>query len=305
MSLVSTVRRSLGLKIALKLAILVVALTAAAAVIIVTAQTRQLEELTLEKAKVATAIGARQYGDFFDNAIDSGLATVADVFDRNYVEIKGYDFKDKPKYHTRFDALTDKAVLVFQDKFLEHEDFVFAVGVDENGYLPTHNSRFQKAVTGDALKDLAGNRTKRIFADPVGLAAAKNKDPALVQVYKRDTGETMWDVSSPILVKGKHWGGFRVAVSMERIEAQQRTLLLILAGIFGIFTIVSVGAIFLLLQIAMRPVSALTDAATQISLGEALDTPIKPESEDEIGRLTKTIDRLRVSMKAAMQRLGH
>jgi len=305
MSLVSTVRRSLGLKISLKLAILVVALTAGAAVIIVTTQTRQMEELTLEKAKVAAAIGARQYGDFFDNAIDSGLVTVTDVFDRNYAEIKGYDFKDKPKFHTRYDALTDRAVLVFQDKILDQEDFVFAVGVDENGYLPTHNSRFQRAVTGDAAQDLAGNRTKRIFADPVGLAAAKNKDVSLVQVYKRDTGETMWDVSSPIYVKGKHWGGFRVAVSMDRIQTHQRILLLTLAGIFTIFTLVTVGAIFLLVHGAMKPVARLTEAATQISLGDALDVQIKPETEDEIGRLTKTIDRLRLSMKAAMQRLGH
>jgi len=305
MSLATTVRRSLGLKVSLKLALLVIALTAIAAVVIVTSQTRQMEELTLEKAKVAATIGARQYGDFFDNAIDSGLATVADVFDRNYLEIKGYDFKDKPKYHTRYDALTDRAVLVFQDKFLEHEDFTFAVGVDENGYLPTHNTRFQKPFTGDAEKDLAGNRTKRIFADPVGIAAAKNKEPTLVQVYKRDTGETMWDVSAPVYVKGKHWGGFRVAVSMQRIEARQRQLLLTLVAIFGIFTLVSVGAIFLLVQIAMRPVVTLTEAAKQISLGEALEVPIKPETEDEIGQLTKTIDRLRLSMKAAMQRLGH
>ena len=305
MSIVSTVRGSLGLKVSLKLAVLVIALTAVAAVIIVTTQTRQMEDLTLEKARVAAAIGARQYGDFLDNAIDSGLATVADVFDRNYVEIKGYDFGGKPKYHTRYDALTDKAVLVFQDKFLDQEDFVFAVGVDENGYLPTHNTRFQKAVTGDAAKDLAGNRTKRIFADPVGLAAAKNKEPSLLQVYQRDTGETMWDVSSPILVKGKHWGGFRVAVSMERIQAHQRHLILVLGGIFGIFTLITIGALFLVVHGAMRPVVALTESARQIGLGEALDVPIRPESEDEIGQLTKTIDRLRVSMKAAMERLGH
>jgi HAMP domain-containing protein len=305
MSLASTVRRSLGLKVSLKLAILVIALTAIAAAIIVTTQTRQMEEMTLEKAKVAAAIGARQYGDFFDNAIDSGLATVADVFDRNYVEIKGYDFKDKPKYHTRYDALTDKAALVFQDKFLENPEFMYAVGVDENGYLPTHNTKFQKPVTGDATKDLAGNRTKRIFADPVGIAAAKNTQPSLVQVYKRDTGETMWDISSPIYVKGKHWGGFRVAVSMERIEERQRTLLLTLVGIFGVFTVVTLGALFLVVQRAMRPVVRLTDAARQIGLGEALDVPIKPESDDEIGQLTKTIDRLRLSMKAAMARLGH
>jgi HAMP domain-containing protein len=305
MSVVSTVRRSLGLKVSLKLAVLLVVLTAVAGVIIVITQTRQMEELTLEKARVAAAIGARQWGDFLDNAIDSGLATVADVFDRNYVEIKGYEFGGKPKYHTRYDALTDKAVLVFQDKFLDHEDFVFAVGVDENGYLPTHNSRFQQRVTGDPAKDLAGNRTKRIFADPVGIAAAKNKEPSLVQVYQRDTGETMWDVSAPIFVKGKHWGGFRVAVSMERIEARQRHLLLTLAAIFAVFTLVTIGALFLVVRGAMGPVHALTESARQIGLGEALDVPIKPASEDEIGQLTKTLDRLRLSMKAAMERLGH
>ncbi len=305
MSIVSTVRRSLGLKVSLKLAVLVIALTAVAGAIIVASQTQQMEGMTLDKARVAASIGARQYGDFFDNAIDSGLGTVADVFDRNYVEIKGYDFGDKPKYHTRYDALTDKGVLVFQDKFLDNPEFMFAVGVDENGYLPTHNTKFQHPVTGDPAKDLAGNRTKRMFTDPVGLAAAKSKEPTLVQVYERDTGEKMWDVSAPIFVKGKHWGGFRVAVSMERIQAEKRALILTLTAIFAIFTIVTVGAIFLLVQIAMRPVVTLTETALQISLGEALDAPIKPATEDEIGQLTKTIDRLRLSMRAAMQRLGH
>ncbi len=304
MSLVTTVKQSLGLKIALKLGALVLVLTMFAAAIIVITQTIQMEEMTLEKAKVAAAIGARQYGDFFDNAIDGGLLTVADAFDRNYVEIKGYEFKDLPKFHTRYDALTDRGVLVFQDKFLDHEDFVFAVGVDENGYLPTHNSRYQRPVSGDPAKDLAGNRTKRIFADPVGITAAKNKDPSLVQVYKRDTGETMWDVSSPIYVKGKHWGAFRVAVSMSRIDAQENRLILTLAGVFAVFTLITVGAIFFLVQTAVKPVADLTEAAQQIGLGEALDTPIRPTSEDEIGELTKTIDRLRLSMKAAMQRLG-
>jgi HAMP domain-containing protein len=304
MSIVTAVKESLGAKITLKLAVLMVGLTAAAATGITITQTRSMEELTLEKAKVAAAIGARQYGDFFDNAIDSGLMTVADAFDRNYVEIKGYDFAGKPKYHTRFDARTDRAVLVFQDKFLDHKDFLFAIGVDDNGYLPTHNSRFQKPLTGDPAQDLAGNRTKRKFDDPVGLAAARNTEPSLVQVYQRDTGEKMWDVSSPIFVKGKHWGGFRVAVSMERIADRMLLLLVTLIGAFGVFVVVTLAAMYLVVRGAMKPVTALTAAATQISLGEDLDTPIKSTEVDEIGKLTKTIDRLRLSMRAAMSRLG-
>jgi len=305
MSIVLAVRRSLGAKVSLKLAVVVLGLTAAAAVIIMIQQTRQMEELTLEKARVAASLGARQYGDMFDEAIDSGLVTVNDVFDRAYVEIKGYAFGGKPKYHTRYDALTDRAVLVFQDKFLEDEDFVFAVGVDENGYLPTHDTKFQLPLTGDPQQDLAGNRTKRMFNDPVGLAAGRNVQPTLVQVYKRDTGETMWDVSSPIYVKGKHWGGFRVAVSMERIAAHQRALLWTLLAIFGVFGLVTIGTMYLVVRHEMRPVLALTAAAEAIGLGEGLDTPIKSAAVDEIGQLTKTLDRLRVSMKAAMSRLGH
>ena len=304
MSIVLAVRRSLSAKTALTLAIVLLALTAVAATVITVQQTRQMQELTLEKARVAAAIGARQYGDVFDGSIDAGVLTVNDVFDRNYVEIKGYAWGGKPKFHTKYDLVTDRAILVFQDKFLEYEDFVFAVGVDENGYLPTHNTYFQKPLTGVPEQDLAGNRTKRLFNDPVGLAAARNVEASFLQVYKRDTGETMWDVSSPIYVKGKHWGGFRVGVSMDRIEARKWTLILSLIATFGLFVLVTIVTMFVVVQRAMKPVVALTRAAEQISLGEGLETPIKSDAVDEIGQLTKTIDRLRVSMRAAMSRLS-
>lgn len=304
MSLVHAVRTRLGATISLKLAVVLLVLTGLAATIITVNQARQMEELTLEKARLAAAIGARQYGDVFDAAIDSGLLTVGDVFDRSYVEIKGWAWGDKPKYHTRYDTFTDKAVLVFQDKFLDYEDFIFAVGVDENGYLPTHNTRFQKPLTGAPEKDGPGNRTKRIFDDPVGLAAAKNVQPGLQQVYRRDTGETMWDVSSPVYVKGKHWGGFRIGVSMERIEARRTALLLTLVGLFAVFVLVTIATVFLVVQSAMRPVRALTEAAEAISMGDGLDVPVKTAAVDEIGLLTKAVDRLRISMKAAISRLG-
>jgi len=304
MSIMQALRSRLGATISLKLAVVLLLMTGLAATVITLNQTRQMEDMTLEKARLAAAIGARQYGDVLEGAIDSGLLTVNDVFDRSYVEIKGFAWGDKPKYHTRYDAFTDKAVLIFQDKFLDYDDFIFAVGVDENGYLPTHNTRFQKPITGQPEKDVAGNRTKRIFADPVGLAAAKNTQPSLQQVYRRDTGETMWDVSTPISVKGKHWGGFRVGVSMDRIVARQRTLLATLAGLFAVFVLVTMATVFLVVQSAMRPVRALTEAAEAISMGDGLDVPIKTTAADEIGLLTRAVERLRISMKAAMSRLG-
>ncbi len=304
MSLASTIRSRLSLKISLTLAILLLLLTSGAAAIITITRTQQMEEMTLEKARLAAATGARQFGDTFDNAIDSSLLTVNDVFDRSYVEIKGWNWGEKPKFHTRFDAFCDRAVLVFQDRFLDGGDFIYAVGVDINGYLPTHNTKFQQPLTGIAEKDLSGNRTKRVFNDPVGIASAKNTEPGFLQDYARDTGERMWDVSSPIFVKGKHWGGFRIGVSMERIAARQRTLIFTLAGIFAAFALITIATMYLVVEQAMRPVADLTAAADAISMGDGLDTPIKSQSTDEIGQLTKTVERLRVSMKAAMSRLG-
>ena len=58
------------------------------------------------------------------------------------------------------------------------------------------------------------NRTKRLFNDPVGLAAARNTDGVLVQTYNRDTGEKMWDISAPVTVQGRHWGAFRIGYTM-------------------------------------------------------------------------------------------
>ena len=304
MSLMTMVRSKLSVKISLTLAVLLLVLTAGAAAYIVARQTSQMEEMTLEMARLAAATGARQWGDTFDNAIDSGQLAVPDVFDRNYQEVQGWSWGQTTKFHTRYDSFTDKAVLVFQDRFLEaSEDFIFAVGVDLAGYLPTHNTKFQKPLTGVPEQDLAGNRSKRIFSDPVGLAAAKNTEPTLKQEYARDTGERLWDVSSPIYVKGKHWGGFRIGVSMIRLAEHKRALLIQLLGVFALFAVITIATVFVVVQRAMRPVVALTAAAEAISVGDGLETPIRSEAIDEIGHLTKAVERLRVSMRAAMSRL--
>jgi HAMP domain-containing protein len=305
MSIVEAVKRSLSAQIALKLAVLLVVLMAIAAVVITTIQTRHMEEATMEKARLTATTAARQYGDMFDAAIDAGLLTVHDVFDTNYVEIKGWSWGTKPKYHTKYDTMTDRSVLVFQDKFLEHdEDYLYAVGLDVNGYVPTHNTRAQRPLDGTE-RDLLENRTKRIYnTNPTEVNRAKSTEPFLLQVYHRDTGETLWDASAPIWVKGKHWGAFVLGVSMKKMEARKTSLILSLIGIFAVFAVATLGAIFVLVRGAMRPVVALTEAADQISLGEGLETPIKSDAIDEIGVLTKSIDRLRASMKAAMSRLG-
>ena len=302
--MLQAIRKKLGLKVALTLAVVMVALTAVVAFYITFDQTRTLEKTVLKKAQLAANLGAQSYGTVLEQAVDNGLLTVGDVFDTDYKEIEGWDWSKNPKYHTRYDAVTDNATVVMLDKFLNDKDFLYAVGADKNGYVPTHNTKYTKELTGNTNKDLLGNRSKRIFKDAVAVGVTKNMKPGFQQVYSRDTGEKMWDVSTPIFVKGKHWGHFRLGVSLRNIVAAKSRLMWSLIGLFAVFGLIVVAMIFIMLQRAMRPVQRLTAAADNISMGEDLDKALKPETIDEIGILTKSVDRLRVSMKAAMERLG-
>ena len=70
-------------------------------------------------------------------------------------------------------------------------------------------------MTGDEKKDFVSNRTKRVFGDPVGKRCGDHELPFLLQTYRRDTGEIMHDISAPVHVKGRHWGGVRIGYRTE------------------------------------------------------------------------------------------
>lgn len=95
----------------------------------------------------------------------------------------------------------------------------FCVAMDRNAYLPVHNRRYaQPQRAGDVAWNTAHSRNRRIFDDRAGLMAARNTEPFLVQSYARDMGGgrmvMMQEVDAPIRVRGRHWGGFRMAYSL-------------------------------------------------------------------------------------------
>ncbi|WP_090208255.1 methyl-accepting chemotaxis protein [Ectothiorhodospira magna] len=161
------------------------------------------DQMRREAEQAATAIGR-----VFAEACDKGRIRLDDLFDRNYKPVPG---TDPVKYKTRFDEFTDKVLPAIQEPILErHEQVSYAGAVDDRGYFPTHNRRYSQPLTGDYQHDLIHNRTKRIFKDRTGSRCGSHQKPYLLQTYKRDTGEVMHDLSVPIYVKGRHWGGFRI-----------------------------------------------------------------------------------------------
>ncbi len=155
---------------------------------------------------------AARIGALFEQAVDRGEITLADLFDERYEPIVG---TEPQQVMAKFTALTDRLLPPIQEGALELDPrIVFCAAVDRNGYLPTHNRKFSQAQrTGDVVWNTANCRNRRIFNDRVGLKAGRSEKPFVVQTYRRDMGggnfALMKDASAPILVKGRHWGGVR------------------------------------------------------------------------------------------------
>ena len=166
-----------------------------------------------EKMPRVVREAAAGIGQQLEHALTHGQISSEELFDQNHQPIAN----TKPqKYHTHYDAFADRLLPPLQEPLLErHPEIAYAICCDTSGYVPTHNKRFSQPLTGDEKKDFVGNRTKRIFSDPVGKRCGAHETPFLLQTYRRDTGEIMHDISAPIYVKGRHWGGFRIGYRTE------------------------------------------------------------------------------------------
>ncbi len=298
--MINLIKNKIGIKIALLTNLFLLIITILCGSLHVYQLNKKYDQQLKDKGKMASMIGAKSISRIFEEAIDNGILTLSDVMDTDYEEILGFD---PPKYHTKYDRYTDKAFLSLQDEFLKTTDLLYAASIDINGYAPTHNTRFSKPITGDREKDLKGNRTKRFYKDEISARAVKNKEIGFVQKYQRDTGETVWDISSPIFVKGKHWGIFRVGFGLTQVNKDKRSLLFSLGGIILVILFVSMVSMFFLINNSLRPLSDFTRVASDLADGK-MDEKIVWDTQDEIGKLADVLERLRVSLKAAMERLS-
>lgn len=172
-----------------------------------TADTPFIEQVMATAARVTEA---------FEEGVRSGRISISDLFDERYEPIPG---TNPQQYMTRFVAFTDEALPEIQEGVLEaNPKAVICCAVDRNGFLPTHNRKFAQPQGSDPNWNNANCRNRRMFNDRTGLGSARNTKPFLLQTYRRDMGGgkfiMMKDVSAPIFVQGRHWGGLRLAYSL-------------------------------------------------------------------------------------------
>jgi methyl-accepting chemotaxis protein len=155
---------------------------------------------------------AAEISELFERGVASGRITMDALFSSDYQPVPG---TNPQQFMAPFVAFTDAVLPPILEGALElGGNVVFSAAVNRDGFLPTHNRKFSQPQGPDPVKNAASSRNRRFFDDRVGLGAGRSGAPSLIQAYRRDMGGgrfiTMKDVSAPIMVRGRHWGGLRI-----------------------------------------------------------------------------------------------
>lgn len=153
----------------------------------------------------------------FEGGLKNEKITKEDLFDQAYIPING---SNPEQVTTKALPFLESVLPQIIDPVKQMDgSIIFCAAVDRNGYLPVHNKEYSKPQGDDPIWNAANCRNKRIFDDPTGLKAGRNQKEHLVQTYLRDLGggqsAFMKDISMPIWVSGQHWGGLRLALSIN------------------------------------------------------------------------------------------
>lgn len=169
---------------------------------------RALRDIVISRAAMISTL--------FEKSLASGAVSEADLFDVNYIPIPG---TNPQQFRNRALAFLEANLPAIQEPILALDSaIVFSAAVDHNGYLPVHNKKYSAPQGPDPVWNNANSRNRRIFDDMTGLMAGRNTAESLSQTYPRDLGggqvALIKDISAPIFVRGKHWGGLRMGAKI-------------------------------------------------------------------------------------------
>ncbi len=170
-----------------------------------------------ETLREIVVVRAKMISELFERAIASREITETALFDRNYLPIPD---TDPQQFRNQALDFLERHLPAIQEPILDLDPaVVFSAAVDRNGYLPVHNRKYSAAQGSDPVWNSANSRNRRIFDDMTGLMAARNIDPVVSQTYPRDFGggriTLIKDLSAPIFVNRKHWGGLRLGGKID------------------------------------------------------------------------------------------
>jgi HAMP domain-containing protein len=117
----------------------------------------------------------------------------------------------------------------------------------------------------------------------------------------RVRGKSVYETRSALL--DGQLGTVRVGLWEETVQDDMRATLLPIVGLIVACLVLGVGLSIMLASKTIRPILDLKTIADEISRGR-LDTTVSIQSNDEVGELGRSLERMRASLKAAMIRLN-
>ena len=114
-------------------------------------------------------------------------------------------------------------------------------------------------------------------------------------------GKSVYETRSPLL--DGQLGIVRVGLWAETVESDVRSTLLPIIGLIAACLAMGVFLSIMLATKTIRPILDLKAVADDISRGR-LDTSVSIQTNDEVGELGRSLERMRASLKAAMMRLN-
>ena len=138
-----------------------------------------------------------------------------------------------------------------------------------------------------------------VLTNPACLACHSTPDAApktLTDKYGPANGFG-WTLNEPL-------GAQVVSVPMTLpLQQADRQLLVVLGVLTGVFVLIGAALNLMLYRLVIRPVSALSGIADRVSLGEFEAPEFAVKSNDEIGVLSESFNRMRTSLSHAMKML--
>ena len=148
--------------------------------------------------------------------------------------------------------------------------------------------------------------------DPRGETLASSVQPFPVELKNaggtstssrttRLRGKTVYETRTPLL--DGQLGLVRVGLWAETVQSDVRSTLLPIIGLIAACLVLGVFLSIMLAAKTIRPILDLKAVADEISRGR-LDTAVTIQTNDEVGELGRSLERMRASLKAAMIRLN-
>jgi HAMP domain-containing protein len=148
--------------------------------------------------------------------------------------------------------------------------------------------------------------------DPKGDLLASSMQPFPVELkdaggtaassrVTRLRGKSVYETRSPLL--DGQLGLVRVGLWAETVQSDVRSTLWPIIGLIVVCLAVGIALSIMLASKTIRPILDLKAIADDISRGR-LDTSVSIQSNDEVGELGRSLERMRASLKAAMSRLN-